>query len=90
MAAPAALTATENYELTWKASPDAVSYRVYRAVNDQATYELVADNVTETSYTYIPTDLQAGDQLILRVTAVNADGVESKGVRTICWMENEE
>ena len=85
VAAPADLAATENYELTWKASPDAVSYRVYRAVNDQATYELVADNVTGTIYDYNPTDLQIGDQVILRVTAVNADGVESDGIRTVTW-----
>ena len=88
--APADLTYTDGTKLSWEASADAVSYKVYRAVNDQATYELIAENVTETSYTYAPTDLKAGDQLILRVTAVNADGVESKGIRTICWMENEE
>jgi len=87
VAAPADLTATENHELTWKASPDAVSYRVYRAVNDQATYELVADNVTGTAYDYNPTDLQIGDQVILRVTAVNADGVESDGIRIVTWIE---
>ncbi|MBO5868883.1 MAG: SGNH/GDSL hydrolase family protein, partial [Oscillospiraceae bacterium] len=65
--------------------PDAATYNVYRAVNSQASYELVAEGVTGTSYTYIPTDLKAGDQLILRVTAVNADGVESTGVRVITW-----
>jgi hypothetical protein len=43
--------------------------------------------VTETTYTYAPTDLKAGDQLILRVTAVNADGVESEGARKITWVE---
>ena len=77
------LTVTGGYKLSWKASPDAVSYNVYRAVNDQATYELVAQNVTETTYAYTPTDLKYGDQLILRVTAVNADGVESSGIRAI-------
>jgi hypothetical protein len=56
-------------------------------VNDQATYELIAENVTETTYSYNATDLKAGDQLILRVTAVNTDGVESEGARTITWVE---
>jgi len=85
--APADLTVTEDYHLTWQASSDAVSYKVYRAVNDQAAYELIADNVTATAYTYAPTDLQIGDQVILRVTAVNADGVESDGSRAITWVE---
>jgi alpha-L-fucosidase 2 len=84
---PANLTVTEDLQLSWTASPDAVSYKVYRAVNDQATYELIAENVTETTYSYNATDLKAGDQLILRVTAVNTDGVESEGARTITWVE---
>ena len=87
--APADLTVEDSTRLSWKASPDAVSYNVYRAVNDQATYELVAENVTGTTYSYVPTDLKEGDQLILRVTAENADGVESDGVRTITWIEGE-
>ena len=87
VAMPADLAATEDFRLTWKASADAVSYKVYRAVNDQATYELVAENVTDTAYNYIPTDLTSGDQVILRVTAVNADGIESEGIRTITWIE---
>ena len=87
VAAPANLSVTADFQLTWKASSDAVSYKIYRAVNDQATYELVAENVTDTAYTYVPTDLKSGDQVILRVTAVNADGVESDGIRAITWIE---
>ena len=86
--APADLTVTDDLKLSWKASSDAVSYKVYRAVNDQATYELVAENVTDTTYAYAPTDLNAGDQLVLRVTAVNVDGVESEGIRVITWIED--
>ena len=89
VAAAANLAVTEDYDLTWTASPDAVSYNVYRAVNDQATYELIAGNVTATSFSYNPTDLTDGDQLILRVTAVNADGVESEGSRVITWVGDE-
>jgi len=83
------LTVSGNFDLTWKASPDAVRYNVYRAVNDQATYQLIAENVTETAYAYKPTDLTVGDQVILRVTAVNADGVESDGVRTVAYYEED-
>ena len=89
VAAVANPTVNEDYDLSWTASPDAVSYNVYRAVNDQATYELIAENVTGTTYSYNPTDLKDGDQLILRVTAVNADGVESEGARVITWVEGQ-
>ena len=83
---PADLTITDGFNLSWKASKDAVSYKVYRAVNSQATYDLIAENVTGTTYSYNPTDLNDGDQVILRVTAVNAEGVESAGIRTITWI----
>jgi len=83
VAEAADLSVIGSFNLSWKASPDAVSYKVYRAVNDQAAYELVAENVTGTAYSYNPTDLAIGDQVILRVTAVNADGVESDGIRTV-------
>ena len=86
---PADLTITDGFNLSWKASKDAVSYKVYRAVNSQATYDLIAENVTGTTYSYNPTDLNAGDQVTIRITAVNADGVESDGIRTITWLENQ-
>ena len=84
---PAELTITDGFNLSWEASKDAVSYKVYRSVNSQATYDLIAENVTGTTYSYNPTDLKAGDQVILRVTAVNAEGVESDGIRVITWVE---
>ena len=84
---PADLTITDGFNLSWKASPDAASYKVYRAVNDQATYDLIAENVTGTTYRYNPTDLNSGDQVTIRITAVNADGVESDGIRAITWVE---
>ena len=84
---PAELKVTGNFELSWVASSDAVSYKVYRAVNSQSTYDLVAENVTGTTYSYNPTDLKVGDQVGLRITAVNADGVESDGIRIITWFE---
>ena len=85
--APTNLIVTDGLKLSWTASPDAVSYRVYRAVNDQAVYELVAENITDTAYTYDPTDLAEGDQVIMRVTAVSADGIESDGTRAITWIK---
>ena len=87
METPADLTITNGFNLSWKASADAVTYKVYRAVNDQATYELIAEDVTGTTYSYNPTDLNSGDQVTIRITAVNADGVESDGIRAITWVE---
>lgn len=84
---PAELKVTGNFELSWVASSDAVSYKVYRAVNSQSTYDLIAENVTGTTYSYNPTDLKASDQVTIRITAVNADGVESDGIRAITWVE---
>ena len=84
---PADLTITDGFHLAWKASPDAVSYKVYRAVNDQATYDLIGENVTDTTYSYNPSNLKSGDQVTIRITAVNADGVESDGIRVITWVE---
>ena len=84
---PADLKIANGFNLTWKASSDAVSYKVYRAVNSQATYDLIAEDVTGTTYSYNPTDLNSGDQVTIRITAVNADGVESDGIRAITWVE---
>ena len=69
-------------ELTWSGSSDAVSYRVYEAVNDAPDYTLVADDVKETNYLYPADDMaaiKAEDRVTMRVTAVSADGRESEG-----------
>jgi len=81
--APADLTLSGSFDLSWEPSSDAVSYRVYRAINSQATYELVAENITDTAYAYRPTDLNEGDQITLRVTAVDKNGVESAGITAL-------
>ena len=68
--------------LRWEAVKEAVSYNVYRAVGDSPSYELVAEGVTECTFAYAPTDV-AGKQMTLRVTAVAADGTESRGITTV-------
>jgi len=83
VAAPNSLTVAASgstMKLTWTASADAVSYNVYRAVNDQATYEQVATGVTGTSYTYTSDDITGADRVTMRVTAVGESGRESVGV----------
>jgi len=83
-AAPANLdveTAANNdgYVMSWEPSADAASYNVYRALNSESTYTLVASGVGDTTYTYTPDDIADEDQMTLRVTAVAANGRESKG-----------
>lgn len=73
----------QGMELSWSGSADAVSYRVYQAVNDAPDYTLTADDVKETSYLYPAedmTEIKAEDRVTMRVTAVSADGRESEGV----------
>ena len=65
-------------QLQWEAVENAASYKVYRAVEDAATYELLAENATELSYTYADASTN-GKRVTLRVTAVAADGTESAG-----------
>lgn len=85
--APSALKinyhSTTKLTLDWKASKDAVSYNVYRAVESAPDYELIASNVDGTSYTYQSADLEKADQCTFRVTAVAANGRESDGARTL-------
>lgn len=69
--------------LNWKASKDAVSYNVYRAVESSPDYELIASNVQGTSYTYESADLEKADQCTFRVTVVAANGRESDGARAL-------
>ena len=66
--------------ITWSAVSGATKYNVYRATNSSPTYELVAENVTETSYTM---ENVAGDnQYTYAVKALNNDGDES--LRAVC------
>ena len=65
--------------LQWGASADAASYNVYRAVNDQATYTQIATGITGTDYVYAADDVKGSDRVTLRVTAVAANGCESRG-----------
>jgi len=66
-------------KLNWNASDGASVYNVYRAVNDEPAYTLLAEGVTATEYTYTPSDLDGADRVTLRVTAAAEDGTESTG-----------
>ncbi len=62
--------------LTWEASEDAVSYRVYVALNDEATYILVTE--VETLSYVVGEEKASADRATYAVTAVNKDGRESR------------
>ena len=68
--------------MRWSRVEGAVGYRVYRAVEDASTYELVSEAVAECTFTYTATDA-AGKRVTLRVAAVSADGTESSGVTAV-------
>ena len=64
-------------EVSWDASPDAVSYNIYRAEESASVYAIYAEGVTDTSYTG---GFKEGAQATYKVTAVGSDGTESKGI----------
>ncbi|MGJ8692923.1 MAG: glycosyl hydrolase family 95 catalytic domain-containing protein [Thalassotalea sp.] len=76
----------EQVAITWQASADAKSYNVYRAVGSAPDYELVASGVTATSFDYTASDLAKAEQVTLKVTAVRADGRESRAGTTAVWL----
>ncbi len=66
--------------ITWSEVSGATKYNVYRATNSSPTYELVAENVTATSYTM--ENVAGENQYTYAVTALNNDGDES--LRAVC------
>ena len=67
----------ENLKLSWTASADAASYKVYRVVGNAPGYELISSEVASTEFVYKATDSEQTKQMIFKVTAVRADGRES-------------
>jgi len=65
--------------LSWNMSPDAVSYNVYKAMNDSSTYTLIKSNVQATTLSFQSPDLNKVNRWTFRVTAVAANGRESAG-----------
>ncbi|MDQ8208268.1 glycoside hydrolase family 95 protein [Coraliomargarita sp. SDUM461003] len=91
VAAPADLNLARNsvdqVELSWSASPDAASYQLYRAVGNAPDYELVASELKGTDFVYRASDLKEIEQMTFKVTAVRADGRESrKGATAVCLL----
>ena len=72
-------------KLRWKASKDAASYKLYRAVGNAPSYELLASDVKDAHFVYKPKDIKELNQMTLKVTAVDADGRESDKGATLRW-----
>ena len=73
-------TTFDKASLSWTASGDAASYTIYRAEESAPDYTVIAENVTDTSYTHeIPED-SIGRQATYKVVAVAENGRESQGV----------
>ena len=69
--------------VSWTASADAASYKLYRAVGNAPDYELIASDIADTDFVYKASDLTQVDQMTLKVTALRADGRESDEGATV-------
>ncbi len=81
--APTALTVAESgkntYALIWSASPDAVSYNVYKARENDSDYTRIA-STSDTAYIYRAEEAEENRRMTYRVCAVSRSGAESYGV----------
>ena len=81
--APAGLTAIatgkNSYALDWEKSEDAVSYNVYKAVENDSNYTYVG-TTNSTNCLYTTSSAEENKRMTYRVCAVNKNGVESDGV----------
>jgi fibronectin type 3 domain-containing protein len=69
------LTSDGSVDLVWDGSPSAESYVVERSTSDGGPYEVVANGITDTTYT---DSTVGGDDYYYVVSAVNGDGLESE------------
>ncbi|XMO70702.1 glycoside hydrolase family 95 protein [Luteolibacter sp. AS25] len=75
--------AKNGIKLVWTTSADAASYNVYRAVGNAPGYELITSGLKDAAFTYSAADLKDIEQMTLKVTAVAANGRESKEGTTV-------
>ncbi len=66
-------------DLSWKDVEGAVHYKVYKAVGNSPTYDLVADKLTETNYKFQAESISGMGRTTFRVTVVGKNGRESNG-----------
>jgi fibronectin type 3 domain-containing protein len=66
--------------LSWDASPDAGTYRVYKYVTNSPDYKLIQSGVKTNSFESLIPEKKKNDRWIFRVTAVDKTGRESTDV----------
>lgn len=71
--------------LSWSDVENVASYNLYRAVGNAPDYELIAGGLKDTDFSYRIEDLKNVEQMVFKVTAVRADGRESKKGATAVW-----
>jgi hypothetical protein len=71
-------TAQNVYELKWERSPDAASYKVYKAMENDSDYTLIG-KTNECSYVYLANADEKNRRMTYRVVAVGISGEESDG-----------
>ncbi len=77
-----ARTGASEFELTWSSASNAAKYNVYVAIENSPTYTLMGSSTTN-SFTLSLDSSEANLRKTFVVTAVSADGVESK--RALCY-----
>lgn len=63
--------------LSWSGSGDVVSYKLYRAVGNAPSYELVSADIEGTEFTYELPEADHDKQMTFKVTAIGDDERES-------------
>ena len=80
------IIAGSQIKLSWTKSADAVTYKLYGAVDNAPDYELLATDIEPCSFVYEASGLEEAKQMMLKVVAVNADGRESTTGATAIWL----
>jgi hypothetical protein len=70
----------EKIVLSWDASPDATTYRIYKHMGNSPAYKLIQPGVRTNSFQTVIPDLEKNDHCIFRITAVDKTGRESEGI----------
>ena len=72
--------------LSWTGITNAKSYNVYRAIANAPSYELIASDISTTSFVYKAQNAKEEKQITFKVKAVRADGRESDNGPTTIWL----
>ena len=75
--ATATMTSENVVNVSWSASADAVSYVVYKAVENEATYTQIA-STTSTEVNYVLAESESNKRMTFKVVSVGESGARSK------------